>query len=192
MHIPNRRYPPTFVFIQWIPQELGRNHRTLEENCFSFPDAPSGKQTFTLRETANAPLSESLIHARLVPAEQHKSLQKLPDDAKKKIPHSRGSKQKHWLMLDCISCRLLTTASCQTRSPAPRLLQVLALPAAVWSTKASRSLSFKRFDDAGATHPLSSPQLLLWEPTRRHVASSPPCLFFASSKLLNHSSIETK
>lgn len=39
----------TFIFIQRIPQELGRNQRPLKEDSFSFPDAPLGKETFTLK-----------------------------------------------------------------------------------------------------------------------------------------------
>lgn len=39
----------TSIFIQWIPQELCRDQRPLNKNCVSLPEAPFGKETFTLK-----------------------------------------------------------------------------------------------------------------------------------------------
>lgn len=132
VHIFNRRHCVTFVFIQWIPQELGWNHGTLKEKCFSFPDAPFRKETFTLKKSQprqNAPLpcakdACSPMHPHGVPAEEHKCLQKLTDQIKNNthnVVRSTGEKLRlQWLMLDCISRWLLTIASCQPEWPAPR------------------------------------------------------------------------
>lgn len=38
----------TSIFIQRIPQELCRDQRPLNKNCVSLPEAPFGKETFTL------------------------------------------------------------------------------------------------------------------------------------------------
>lgn len=40
----------TSIFIQRIPQELCRDQRPLNKNCVSLPEAPFGKETFTLRD----------------------------------------------------------------------------------------------------------------------------------------------
>lgn len=38
----------TFIFIQSVPQELGRDERPLNENGFSLLYAPFGKETLAL------------------------------------------------------------------------------------------------------------------------------------------------
>lgn len=40
----------TSIFIQRIPQELCRDQRPLNKNCVSLPEAPFGKETFTLED----------------------------------------------------------------------------------------------------------------------------------------------